>query len=79
MVEPGSPAAAAGFARGDVIVALDGAPVADIDDLQRALRGDAIARALEFRVLRARRAADAAAVPRERRGERRASHARRGS
>ena len=31
-----------GLERGDVIVALDGAPVADIDDLQRVLAADAI-------------------------------------
>ena len=46
-VERGSPAAAAGLARGDVIVALDGVPVPDIDDLQRVLAADAIARAVE--------------------------------
>ena len=66
VVEPGSPAAEAGFARGDVIVALEGAPVADIDDLQRALQGDAIARHLEFRVLRRETLLTLAAVPRER-------------
>jgi S1-C subfamily serine protease len=66
MVETGSPAAKAGFAQGDVIVALDGAPVADIDDLQRALQGDAIARPLEFGVLRRDALLLLAAVPRER-------------
>jgi S1-C subfamily serine protease len=66
VVEPGSPAAEAGFARGDVIVALEGGPVADIDDLQRALQGDAIARPLEFRVLRREALLTLAAVPRER-------------
>jgi S1-C subfamily serine protease len=70
VVEPGSPAAEAGFARGDVIVALGGAPVADIDDLQRALHGDAIARPLEFRVLRRDALLTLAAVPRERRAAR---------
>ena len=44
-LESGSPAAASGLARGDVIVALDGAPVANVDDLQRMLVGDAIGRA----------------------------------
>jgi S1-C subfamily serine protease len=67
IVEPGSPAADAGFARGDVIVDLEGAPIADIDDLQRALHGDAIARPLEFRVLRRDVLLTLTAVPRERR------------
>jgi len=69
-VEPGSPAAASGFVAGDVIVALDGALVADIDDLQRALHGDAIARDLEFRVLRRDALLTLRAVPRERRAPR---------
>ena len=66
VVEPSSPAETAGFARDDVIVALDGAPIADIDDLQRALHGDAIARPLEFRVLRRGALLAISAVPRER-------------
>ena len=66
LVEPGSPAAEAGFARGDVIVALEGTPVADIDDLQRALQADAIGRPLQFRVLRREALLTLAAVPRER-------------
>jgi len=70
MVEPDSPAAAAGFAAGDVIVAVDGALVADIDDLQRALHADAIARELEFRVLRRDALLTLRAVPRERRAPR---------
>jgi S1-C subfamily serine protease len=70
MVEPDSPAAAAGFAAGDVIVAVDGALVADIDDLQRALHADAIARELEFRVLRRDALLTLRAVPRERRASR---------
>jgi len=66
VVEPDSPAAAAGFARGDVVVALDGAPVGDVDDLQRALGGDAIGRRVEFRVLRRDKLLTMTAVPRER-------------
>ena len=67
LVERGSPAEAAGFAKDDVIVALDDAPIADIDDLQRALQSDAIARPLEFRVLRRGAHLALSAVPRERR------------
>jgi hypothetical protein len=40
--------------------------VADIDDLQRALSGDAIARPMEFRALRRGALLTLAAVPRER-------------
>lgn len=36
-VEPGSPAAAAGIAEGDLVVAAAGRPVADVDDLHEAL------------------------------------------
>jgi S1-C subfamily serine protease len=70
VIEASSPAAAAGFAKDDVIVAVDGAPVGDIDDLQRALQGEAIARPLEFRVLRRGALLALSAVPRERRATR---------
>jgi len=36
-VEPGSPAAAAGIAINDIIVAFDGEPISSIDDLHRLL------------------------------------------
>lgn len=51
-VESGSPAARAGLARGDVIVALDGEPVATVDDLQRLLGADAIGRDVTMSVVR---------------------------
>ncbi len=66
MVEPGSPAAAAGFAPGDIVVALNGMPVADVDDLQRMLGADAIGRRAEFRVVRRDALATLAPVPVER-------------
>ena len=65
-VEGGSPAKAAGLARGDVVVALDGAPVANVDDLQRALGADAIGREIELAVLRGDSRLRLCAVPRER-------------
>jgi S1-C subfamily serine protease len=51
-VEAGSPAAVAGLERGDVIVGIDGAPVPDIDALQRLLGADVIERSIEVLVVR---------------------------
>jgi S1-C subfamily serine protease len=68
-VESGSPAKAAGLARGDVVVALDGVSVATVDDLLRALGADAIGRELELAVLRGDSRLRLAAVPRERAAE----------
>jgi len=68
LVEPGSPATTAGFARGDVIVAFDATPIGDVDDLQRALGADAIGRKAAFRVLRGDTLLTLAVVPAERRG-----------
>jgi S1-C subfamily serine protease len=64
-IEPGSPAAVGGVARGDVIVALDDQPVAGIDDLQRRLAADAIGRAMVVSVLRGDRRLALAIVPAE--------------
>jgi S1-C subfamily serine protease len=51
-VASGSPAARAGVAAGDRIVALDGAPVDGIDDLQRLLDASRIGRTCELKLLR---------------------------
>ncbi|MFO1316521.1 MAG: trypsin-like peptidase domain-containing protein [Burkholderiales bacterium] len=64
-VERGSPAAEAGIARGDVIVALDAAPVPDIDTLQRLLAADAIARPLAVTVVRRDRTLTLTVTPAE--------------
>jgi S1-C subfamily serine protease len=64
-VEAGSPAAAAGLARGDVIVAIDGAPVPDIDALQRALVGDVIAKPVDILIVRRDRTLSVAVTPEE--------------
>jgi len=62
-IERGSPAAQAGFARGDVIVALDGAPVPDVDTLVRLLAADAIARPIDVLVVRRDRTLTLTATP----------------
>jgi S1-C subfamily serine protease len=64
-IESGSPAATSELARGDVIVALDGAPIANVDDLQRMLVGDAIGRRVEVRVVRRDRIVAVSVTPRE--------------
>jgi S1-C subfamily serine protease len=65
-VQGGSPATEAGIVRGDLVVAVDGVPVANVDDLQRALGAEAIGRELQIVVLRHDRRLALAAIPRER-------------
>jgi S1-C subfamily serine protease len=65
-VEPDSSAALAGLKPGDIIVALDGAPIAGADDLVRALIGEKIGRTVALDVLRAAERLAIAMVPRER-------------
>jgi len=51
-VEAGSPAARAGVQRGDVIVSLNGQPVAGIDDLHRVLSGAVVGTRIPIEVVR---------------------------
>jgi S1-C subfamily serine protease len=51
-VEAGSPAAAAGLRKGDVLVSLSGRPVTSVADLHRALSGDAIGVVAEVGIVR---------------------------
>jgi S1-C subfamily serine protease len=51
-VEPGSPASRAGLRDGDIIVGLDGQPVAGADDLHRLLTEERIGRRLQVAVVR---------------------------
>ena len=57
---------AAGVTRGDVIVEVGGASIANVDDLQRALGADAIDRELTLVVLRRDTKLTMAVVPSER-------------
>ena len=47
-----SPASTAGLAVGDVVIALDGAPIGGIDDLQRLLGAEAVGRRVTIEAMR---------------------------
>ena len=52
-VEPESPADQAGLQLGDILIALDGKSISDIDELQTSLRGDAVGRTVKAGLIRA--------------------------
>ena len=58
-VQPDGPAGRAGVLLGDVLVALDGAPVADLDDVQARLGGDRIGAVITAVLVRAGARAEA--------------------
>ena len=64
-IEKGSPAEAAAFREGDVIVRFDGALIAGIDDLLRHLTDERIDRTVSITVLRRGRKVELAVIPRE--------------
>jgi S1-C subfamily serine protease len=64
-VVPGSPAEAAGLRAEDLIVSVDGSPVARVEDVQRLLVGERIGAALELDVLRGGRRLALSLVPAE--------------
>ena len=64
MVE-GSPAARSGLHAGDLVLAIDGAPLGDAQSLQKHLFADAIGRRLEVTVLRNGALVDAVVLPSE--------------
>jgi serine protease Do len=61
----GSPAAAAGVRAGDLILSLDGRPIAGVADLQRSLVGDLVGRAVEVALERDGVLAELAITPTE--------------
>ena len=61
----GSPAARAGLKPEDLIVAVDGRPVADVGDLQRLMVAERIGAGLELELVREGRALKLELVPRE--------------
>ncbi|HEX9648453.1 MAG TPA: trypsin-like peptidase domain-containing protein [Alphaproteobacteria bacterium] len=65
-IEPESPAAAAGLAPGDAVVAIDGRAIEGVDDLVRALDGASIARTVTVSVIRRGARRDVSVVPVER-------------
>jgi S1-C subfamily serine protease len=65
-VEPASPAGRAGLKAGDIIVALDGEPIAGADDLVRALTAEKINRAVALDVLRGTERLTVTMTPHER-------------
>ena len=67
-IEPNGPAAQAGLKAGDIILSLDGFPVAGADDLIRLLGADRIGRAVELAVLRHGRVERLDVTLRERQG-----------
>ena len=60
-----SPAATAGIRAGDLIVSLDGRPIAGVGDLQRTLVGDLVGRSVEVTLERDGQLADVAITPTE--------------
>ena len=64
-VAPGSPAAAAGLRPEDLIVAVDGRPVADVGEVQRLMVGDRIGATVSLDVIREGRRVELRLVPAE--------------
>lgn len=68
-IEPDGPAAKAGVFVGDVLVALEGQPVSDTDEVQSHLGADKVGKPLEAGIVRGGAAAKLSVTPGERRPE----------
>jgi S1-C subfamily serine protease len=68
-IEPDGPAAKAGVFVGDVLVALEGQPVSDTDDVQSHLGADKVGKPLEAGIVRGGAAVTLTVTPGERRPE----------
>jgi S1-C subfamily serine protease len=64
-VMPDSPASRAGLRAEDLIVAVDGAPVEGVDDLNRLMAGERIGHACTLEIVREGAARDVLLTPRE--------------
>ena len=62
---PDGAARAAGLLTGDIIVAADGIPVADIDELHRLMTEERVGKPMPITVLRLLQKLDVAVTPRE--------------
>jgi S1-C subfamily serine protease len=62
-VVEGSPAALAGIRQEDLVLEIDGRPVANSGDLQRLMTGERIGRTVPMRVLRAGQVLDLSITP----------------
>ena len=67
-VVEGGPAATAGLRSEDLIVAVDGTPIAGVDDLHKLMVSDAIGRTVRLTVLREGRRLELELVPAELQG-----------
>ena len=67
-VEPDGPAARSGLIQGNIIVAIDGAPVAGVDDLVRLLTADRVGASVSLSVVADGKLRSVAVVPTERNG-----------
>ncbi|MBI1214052.1 MAG: trypsin-like serine protease [Alphaproteobacteria bacterium] len=65
-IEPSSPAARAGLAPRDILVAIDGQPIEGVDDLIRRLNAERIDHSTTFSILRGGRRVDFSLTPTER-------------
>jgi S1-C subfamily serine protease len=64
-VEPGKPASRGGLLSGDVIVAMDGKPVRNVDEVHRLLDAASIGRKLPVRAVRGNEVVDLEVTPAE--------------